>query len=222
VRFGSPDFIVTMEKEVAQAPAAVQPLHSTGLDAIVEALEELQLHAPEAHVPGSDRLLGFDYGRLERQLDAFLRPRPSREELRYLTFSFANAMMQLAGGEPLSLEHLTRGTPAAFPFGLRNATGAVGHLVAQHMHPSPMNDEFVGMTEYVAESFHNLLVGDLESLPDSDSRRGSHHPSRECFMVGTPEGHIESIYEEEATPTNDLDDEAKGYAGPRPVCGWSS
>ena len=45
---------------------------------IIEALEELQLHAPEARVLGSDRLLGFDYGRLERQLDAFLGPRPSR------------------------------------------------------------------------------------------------------------------------------------------------
>ena len=52
--FGDIDFIVTMEGELAQAPASVQPLHSTGLDAIAEALEELQLHAPEAHVPGSD------------------------------------------------------------------------------------------------------------------------------------------------------------------------
>ena len=29
-------------------------------------------------------------------------------------------------------------------------------------------------------------------------------------MAGTPEGHVESIHEEEATPTNDLDDEAEG------------
>ena len=49
--------------------------------------------------------------------------------------------------------------------------------MAQRMHPSPTNDEFVGMTEYVVESFHNLLVGDSESLSDSDSSRGSHHPS---------------------------------------------
>ena len=55
-----------MEEELAQAPAAVQPLHLFGLDAIAEALEELQLHAPEARSPGSDQLLGFDYGRLER------------------------------------------------------------------------------------------------------------------------------------------------------------
>ena len=77
MHFGSLDFIITIEGELAQAPTTVQPLHSAGLDAIVEALEELQLHAPEAHVPRSDRLLGFNYGRLECQLDACLGPRPS-------------------------------------------------------------------------------------------------------------------------------------------------
>ena len=35
-------------------------------------------------------------------------------------------------------------------------------------------------------------------------------------MVGTPKGHVESIHEEEATPTNDLDDEAEGDAGAPP------
>ena len=35
-------------------------------------------------------------------------------------------------------------------------------------------------------------------------------------MAGTPEGHIESIHEEEATPTNDLDDEDEGDAGAPP------
>ena len=54
VRFGNLDFIVTMEGGLVQAPAAVQPLHFTGLNAIIEALEELQLHAPEARAPGSD------------------------------------------------------------------------------------------------------------------------------------------------------------------------
>ena len=74
VRFGNLDFIVTKKGGLVQAPAAVQPLHFTGLDAIAEALEELQLHAPEARASRSDQLLGFDYRRLERQLDAFLGP----------------------------------------------------------------------------------------------------------------------------------------------------
>ena len=66
VRFGNLDFIIPTEGELARVPAAVQPLHSTGLDVIIEALEELQLHAPEAHTPGTNQLLCFDYRRLER------------------------------------------------------------------------------------------------------------------------------------------------------------
>ena len=66
VRFENLDFIITTGGELVQAPIAVQPLHSTGLDAITEALEELWLHAPKTRTPGSDQLLGFDYGRLER------------------------------------------------------------------------------------------------------------------------------------------------------------
>ena len=84
------------------------------------------------------------------------------------------------------------------------------------MPPSPINDEFVGMTEYVTQSFHDLLMEELESPSDSDSSRGSHNRSGECFMVGTPDGHVESIHEEEATPTNDLDDEAEGNTGALP------
>ena len=77
MRFENLDFIVTMEGDLVQAPVAVQPLHSTGLDTIAEAFEELQLHTPKARTLGSDQLLGFDYRRLEHQLGAFLGPRPS-------------------------------------------------------------------------------------------------------------------------------------------------
>ena len=79
-----------------------------------------------------------------------------------------------------------------------------------------MNDEFMGMTEHVTESFHDLLTEESESPSNSDSSRGSHHPSHECFMVGTPEGHVKSIHDEEDTPTNDLDDEVEGDAGAPP------
>ena len=74
---------------------------------------------------------------------------------------------------------------------------------------SPTNDKFVGVIEHIVESFHDLLAEEPESPSSSNSNRGSHHPSCECFMTRTPEGHIESIHEEEATPTNDLDDEVK-------------
>ena len=79
-----------------------------------------------------------------------------------------------------------------------------------------MNNEFMGMTEYVTESFHDLLAGGTESPSTSYSSRGSHHPSREYFMVGTPEGQVKSIHEEEATPMNDLNDEIEGDAGAPP------
>ena len=78
------------------------------------------------------------------------------------------------------------------------------------------------MTEYVVESFHDLLVGESESPSNFDSSRGSHHPSHECFMAGTPDRHVESFHEEEATPTNDLNDEDEGEAGVHPAYGWSS
>ena len=75
-----------------QAPTNVHPLHFIGLDMITEVLEELQLHAPKAHAPRSDQLLGFDYGRLEHQLDAIMGHQPSQEDVRCLTFSLTNVM----------------------------------------------------------------------------------------------------------------------------------
>ena len=82
--------------------------------------------------------------------------------------------------------------------------------MAQRMHPSPTDDEFMGMMDYIAKSFHYLLMGYLETISDSDSSRGSHHPLRECFMVGTPEGCVESVHEGGATPTHDPNYEVKG------------
>ena len=64
-----------------------------------------------------------------------------------------------------------------FPFGLCNTVGTIGHLVAQRVHPSPMDDEFMGMMDYITKSFHDLLTRDLETISDSDSSRESHHPS---------------------------------------------
>ena len=74
VRFGDLDFIITVGGELALAHAAIQPLPSIGLD----------------------------YGRLECQLSVSLGPQMSREDPRCLTFSYANDMVQLAGGKPLS------------------------------------------------------------------------------------------------------------------------
>ena len=99
-------------------------------------------------------------------------------------------------------------------FGVRNAKETDGHLVARHTPPFPMNNEFVRMTEYVAKSLHDLLMGESESPSSSDSSRGNHHPSHECFMVGTPEGHVKSIHEEEATLMIRSGGGCKGPASP--------
>ena len=87
----------------------------------------------------------------------------------------------------------------ALPFGLRNAAATVGHLVAQRMSPPPTNDEFVGVNKHVVKSFHDLLTKELELPSGSDPSRGSHHPSRECFMAGNPEGHVKSVHKGEAS-----------------------
>ena len=84
------------------------------------------------------------------------------------------------------------------------------------MSPPPTDDKFMRMDDYIAESFHDLLMGDSESISDSDSSRESHHPSRECFMVGTPEGRVESVHEGGATPPNDFDDEVEEDVGALP------
>ena len=100
------------------------------------------------------------------------------------------------------------------PLGLRNAIETVGHLVAQRTILSPANNEFVGMIESIMKSLHGLLAEEPESDSGSDSSRGSHHPSQECFMAGTPEGHIESVSTEEATPVGNLSDKTKGGQWP--------
>ena len=53
MRFGDLDFIITTKGELARAPVVIQPLHSAGLDVIIEALEELRLRVLEARTPSS-------------------------------------------------------------------------------------------------------------------------------------------------------------------------
>ena len=107
----------------------------------------------------------------------------------------------------------------AFPFGLRNATATVSHLVAQRTIPPPANNEFMGMIKSVTKSLHGLLVEGPGSDSGSDSGRGSHHPSRECFMAETSEGHVESASEKEVTPAGNLGDRAEGRTESPPHVG---
>jgi hypothetical protein len=76
----------------------------------------------------------------------------------------------------------------------------------------PVDSEFVGAIEHDIESLHKLLTEELGSSSSSDSSRGSHHPSQECFMAKTPEGRVESVSGEEATPIGYPDSKAAGEA----------
>ena len=66
----------------------------------------------------------------------------------------------------------------------------------------PTDSEFVGTIEHDTETLHRLLTEEPGSFSSLDSSRGSHHPSQECFMAQTPEGHVKSVFGEEATPTS--------------------
>lgn len=104
------------------------------------------------------------------------------------TFCFVNVMTQLIGGEPISPDILTGDASAAFPFGLCNAAVTVASLVARGHMPTPADIEFIGMADHVVDSIYNILSSGSETLFDSDSSAGSHHLSRECFMVEVSEG----------------------------------
>ena len=75
------------------------------------------------------------------------------------------------------------------------------------------------MIEHVTKSLHNLLTEELGSSSGSDSSRGSHHPSWDCFMMGILEGHIESISTEETTSAGNLNGETEGGTAAPPHVG---
>ena len=83
----------------------------------------------------------------------------------------------------LFLEGPVRRAPIAFPFGLRNAAATVGHLLSLRMVQPPTDSEFVGAIEHDPKTLHGLLMEEPESSSSSNSNRGSHHTSRECFMT---------------------------------------
>jgi hypothetical protein len=90
------------------------------------------------------------------------------------------------------------------------------------MHSSSTDDKFMGMTNYIAESFHDLLVGNSEVISNSGSSRGRLHPSRECFIAGSPEGHVESVHDGELLSRLTPMMRSREMQESRLACGWSS
>jgi hypothetical protein len=147
----------------------------------------LQLSATER-----DQLLDFDFGELEHQLAIYLGPHLPWEDLRALTFSFVNIMMQLIGREPLSPDVFSQGASMMFPYDLRNTAQIVECHVARLSSSLPTNDEFMGMVDYFLESIHDLLPSYSKLISGSVSSEGSNHPLWECFMAETSDGHVSS------------------------------
>jgi hypothetical protein len=120
-------------------------------------------------------------------------------------FSLANITAQLSGGEPLSPEIQARGVLTRFPFDLRNVAGDTHRLAVAFFGSTPTDGEFVGMKNYISESFHDLLAGESEAISDSGSSRGIHHPLWECFMARVLEGHVKDAHSMETPPSSPND-----------------
>jgi hypothetical protein len=85
-----------------------------------------------------------------------------------------------------------------------------------------MNDEFIGMADYFVGSFHDLLASESESISSSVSSEDSHHPSRECFMAETSDGHVSSASESSETPREVLVPTVVGGARVPPLAATAS
>ena len=73
------------------------------------------------------------------------------------------------------------------PFGMGNVT----RHVQLHEPNYYGGDGLVGMMEIANDSDDDLLADDSLLGSDTRSCTGSHHPSLECFAMGTPDGYVE-------------------------------
>jgi hypothetical protein len=76
----------------------------------------------------------------------------------------------------------------------------IASFVIQRLRPLPVDSEFIGMADYIVDLIHDLLESGSETFSNSDSSGGSHHPSQECFMVETSDGHVLSTSDSGDTP----------------------
>jgi len=160
-------------------------------DALVDTLQGLRLQSQEPDVPTVSSSGTSDSARLECQLQAFLGRQPAQDDLRCTVYLLANVAAQLAGGNPISSDAMLDHATKSFPFGMENATQCMHRHMVQHGPTHPNDSELVGMVELVADSDDDLLAEDSLLGSDTRSCTGSHHPSLECFVTGTPEGYVE-------------------------------
>ena len=115
----------------------------------------------------------------------------TQDDLRCTVYSLANMATQLAGGDPISPDVLAGHAMTALSLGLGNAAQHVVHHLAQRGPTHSGSSELIGIVDFVVNSDDDLLVTTSSLGSNSDSSIGSHHPSQECFMAGTPDGFVE-------------------------------
>ena len=189
VRFSDLHFIVNLEGGLERVHAPVR--HDSVIDTtpITDSLRGLRLDASEIDTSVRAQCPVSCCGSSERQLGAFLGNQPARDNLRHALLSFADFAVQLSWGEPISANILTKDPPP--PGGVHFwAAQVIQHHATLRMTPDPSDIEFVGVKDYVSESFHDLLDGASESLSDSDSGKACHYLSYRCFVVNTSDGHM--------------------------------
>lgn len=116
-------------RRVGACPRAHPALPTTYLNEPRWMVKDFHHNAPHTPVTGPTRPIFFNQDRLEHQLAVFLRPHLSQEDLDYLSLSFANVLVQLSSGEPLSPESYFRVVPTTYPIGLCNAAQVAEHAI---------------------------------------------------------------------------------------------
>jgi len=202
MRFGRLDFIIALDGSLVQVKAPVRPA-SDYVTGIVQGpyLECQRLDAPVVLSPSI-----FDNAHLECQLQAFLGPQPTEDDLHCVTYSLANMATQLSGGSPLPPDVLFDHATTTFPFGMGNVAQHLQHHVAPHVINHFGGGGLVGVMEFTNDFDDDLLADDSLLGSDARSCTGSHHPSLECFATGTPNGYAEDAedsprHSQDRTPT---------------------
>jgi hypothetical protein len=148
MRFGSLDYIITMEGGLEQVRVPIQPTRAANLDPVVEAFEGLRLRAPEDRTSESSWFPDFDYKRLGCQLHAFLGPRVTQEDLLQGFFLLANITVELSGGELLSQKIMVGSALTVFPFGLHTVAEDVHCLISTSVRsPRTTKDHGLGLLQ---------------------------------------------------------------------------
>lgn len=127
-------------------------------------------------------------------LDDFLGPHPTLRGRREVLYSFANIVLQLSRGEPLSIQLLNHDEAPSYAFVFANAARAYARTVSQQLRSFPKGTEgepqppvFEDVLQRAAQPDGYLYA--YEALPEPSSgsspkgTSAEHCPWLECFAL---------------------------------------